>query len=376
MRPRLYRTPGLRSPHGRRPTGDGGAATLVGIDLGTEKTAFGALDARAADEAPRAEAKLDASVLGVPAGPGARRGAIARAAKETSAGAEALRRFQDLRVIRPWSAEPARRQEALGRCLESLARSQAWRRRGGTVDGVVAARPDLDEGGRRQLRAASHRVFDRVLLVEEPALLAAEIFLEHDCRSGIIADLGAASTRVYLFSGSAAAERRRIAAGEGGAGVERRLREALQGKHPDLWMSEKSLRALKERLGHVAPVKRRSLLELRLGGRTRTLDISAQVIEAFEVWADEVIGALSKAISLAPSDALDERLGNIFLVGGGAEVPGLARRLSAGLAARGIEKARIREVAEPRTMAARGALLWACLADRESWQVPVIRFGD
>jgi hypothetical protein len=276
-------------------------------------------------------------------------------------------------AVAPLSIRPPRRAVAILDFVEGLRReTQALRL--GRPWGVVACPSGADAEKMGELRHMGAELFERLLVVDEALLATVGILQDPVGRHAMVVDLGKTSVRASLVSGRAPGADERFEMAGGGDAVDARLKALLLERYPDLALTDLTIARLKESLGFVAPARRTAVVELVLGGSRRRLDITEIVGRACEGLVDDAVEAIRQAIARCPSDGVEAFLGSIFLMGGGAEMPGMPQRIQAELEAEGLEDAVVHSVANPRTISALGALKWALVTPDEAWEVPLFQY--
>ena len=187
-------------------------------------------------------------------------------------------------------------------------------------------------------------------------------------------DLGATSTRFYLASGISPVDEERVIISGGGDGVDSRLKRAILQKYPDLMLTDETICQVKEKMGFVTPLSRRCTIELMLRETKRQLDVTDPVHGACESLVVEILEGLQRVLARCPSDYMEKFLENIYLLGGGANLRGLAARVQKEMIHLGLDLACIHTVEEPHSMTSVGALKWALTVEDDRWEIPLFSF--
>ena len=87
-----------------------------------------------------------------------------------------------------------------------------------------------------------------------------------------------------------------------------------------------------------------------------------------------VLQAILEVLARSPAVLVDNLLQQIYLVGGGAAIPGMAQRIHAELKQKGFTRARIHATKDPAAVLATGALKYALLTPDDAWEVPLFAY--
>jgi len=225
-------------------------------------------------------------------------------------------------------------------------------------------------------RAIANELFDRILFADDTFLLAFGLAAQEVVPCCVVLDVGESSSRATLLYGEAPRPENRIEIPCGGDHVNAALRKGIEERFPELLLTPHTLDAVKRRLAFVSPVRKRATLELRFRGGRKEIDLTEIVAEACEKPVKPLVEGVRKAIRRCTSDEVELFLRNIFLVGGGGSMEGLARRLERDLRDDGFDQATVRRPSEPTHLVAKGAAHWASLQPERTWTVPLFSFGS
>lgn len=235
--------------------------------------------------------------------------------------------------------------------------------------GVIGCPSGAEPCQIQERRDVAGILFDRFLLIEEPLLVAMGILHVPMGRHVVVVDIGTGSTRASLVGGTAPTPQHLSIIPQGGNSVDEVLKRLLLQKYPSLLLSDRMIQDIKEKLGFVPPVERRAELKLVLGRHKKMVDISEIMSTACETVVPPVLKAIQGVLSRCPSDHIEEFLASILLVGGGAAIRGLPRRIQDELAREGMDSARVHFVQDPRSLIALGALKCALQAPDSAWKI-------
>jgi hypothetical protein len=277
------------------------------------------------------------------------------------------------RLIHPLEADEARLLEAYAEALQAIVdpgdegERQLW----AVMNSPQGAPPQH----LRRIRAIAHHVFDRIRFLD-PALLMATSFGSNEvARHSIWIDIGADGVRATPIHGGSPEPGEAAVIPGGGRAIDRRLGGSLLKRFPDLRLTEVTLTRIKERFAHVPPTSRPCRLRIAFRSSEQVVDIAPHVCGACEPIVGEVLQGLQKVLASCPSDAAEEMLANIIVVGGGARMQGIQARLRAEVSERFSHDANIRIPEDPTILVANGALRWAHFLREEDWEIPLFAFS-
>jgi len=287
-------------------------------------------------------------------------------------GDEAMRLRDRYRVVSPLDPRSPRGAQALHEFIAGL-RREMGAGRFGKPWGVLATSPDAEPRLAREIEALSGEILDRVILADEPLLVALGISEGAAPRPATVVDIGKTSIRASLVDGCAPGREARIVIPVGGDSVDAELRRLFSREFPDMVVTGPTLTRLKESLGFVRPARRVARVRLAMGTAARTFDASEVLLESCEAIVPPILHAIRDVLGRCEPGRLTEFASSIVLVGGGAAMPGIAERMQKELEGAGIREAAVHSVRDPRSIAALGALKWALSIPDGAWLDPVPR---
>jgi len=288
-------------------------------------------------------------------------------------GVSAERRRDRMEVFRPLLARKPLRSAALLDFGVAL-RREICKNRPGRPWGVVGCPVNAEEVRKREIRTVAGELFDRMLLVDEPLLIAGGILEDAASAKALVVDLGARGVRATLVDGPRIEEGHHVEVPQGGDSVDASIRNLILQKYPDLVLTDLTVMRMKESLGFVGPVRRTCQMKLVLGSGHRMIDVGDILKESCGILVNAALQAIREAVGRAPTGVADSYLQSIFLVGGGASVPGLAQRIQDALDREGPQGAVVHLVADPHKVLALGALKKAVMTPENAWEIPLFAY--
>ena len=353
------------------------AAWKAGIDLGASTTVYHEIITGRGGKSVASSSVLPTAIA-YPA-PGG--GGTPAAPEHFLVGQAALKNRDRLEVFSPMKAPPSERASLLFDYARAL-RAQIGSGRTGWPWGVVACPRGADAHERKLLQVAGSALFERLLLVDEPHLIAMEVLEDPFRQRALVVDIGERGIRASVVGGFATDLKGRQALHpsasipKGGAWVDERLRSLLLKRYPDLFLTDVTVAHMKEETAFTPPANRVAKVKVMLGGEQQTLDISEILREACEPMAQVVVEAIYRVLLETPRAFLTDVLGRIYLVGGGASMIGLPERVKLELARVGFDRVTIHRPEHPRSVLAQGALKLALLVPDDCWEMPLFSYAE
>lgn len=289
-------------------------------------------------------------------------------------GQKAIDRRDHMRLVYPFRENAQARTVALRDFAQHI-REQAHRRGRPLPWGVVNCLGSASAEEQDVRRVVANELFDRVLFVDDLFLLTVGLGSLDEAKHSVILEVGHSSIRGVLMHGATPTDEERVEVPFGGAHVDDTFRRQIAERYPELLLTGWTLSRLKEQLAFVAPVRRRCDLRIHYRGVEKVVDFTEIVQGASSSIVRPLLKAARAILARCPSDDIEVFQRNILLVGGGAQMPGLSRRLEAELRSDGFELARVRKPAHSMSPVSEGACRWAHLLRDEQWTIPLFSFA-
>jgi rod shape-determining protein MreB and related proteins len=342
------------------------SALLVGVDWGASKTclkaAFAGSDELIVDE-------CIPTVLGY-AKDGIMDGILPDNAT-TLFGREALTHRRHLHLTCPTLNSPAAADFArhLRSRLEVSPNAQ--------IRATIAVPATFDAVLRDNLRQTIAEHFQSVILLPQSYLAAIGYrdesrLLDSDyvdpVRNSLFIDIGASSTNLCLVQGYYPTADEQLTLNFGGQNLEELLRAAVLENYPDAELSPITLRHIKELHAFVGEPSTAIHVDIVIGGKPRTLDLTAEITGACNELIARLVDSVKTLLMNVETDASTDLLQNVILCGGGSRIKNIAAELERVLAAEGFATPRVHSVGEIfKQLTATGALKAARQAREHHW---------
>lgn len=291
----------------------------------------------------------------------------------------ALKHRQNLRMVRPMTGGVIEDQKAArlfaGHLFEVL--NQANHQEVRAVIGMPAS---SDLTARENVRLAFRGIFNKVLFVPEPFLAA--IGYRNDARisdanyhdpvlNSLYVDIGAGSTDVCLVQGHFPTVDDQLSVPFAGDAVDQIILDRIMAEYPDCGLTLSRIRDLKEKHSWVLAEDgvTPAVATVMVGGKTRKLDVTAQVGAGCNALLQKVFEMTRELITRAEPETVSELLQNVIVTGGGSLIKGFGVALQTKLLEEGFENPRVQVLGENyKDFVALGALKTARRARENQWQ--------
>jgi len=337
-------------------------ALLVGIDLGTSRSAIAAANG---------VRKMIESYVGWPKDAVA----VRHIKKNIVFGTEALEHRLSLRLFRPLekgvlkhTLEDDDQEEGVGnkQAARELIRHLVHLAQPGRdqkVYGVVGVPAQASLKSKQALIEAAHDSMDAVMLVSQPFAVAYGLGM---LDGSIVIDIGAGTTDICRMHGTMPAEEDQLSLTTAGDYIDRKFEEFLKERYPEAQFTITMLKRIKESgafvAGQVEPVK----TTFPCNGHPTEFDVTEPLKAACESILDDINDALHKLIASFDPEFQAKLRSNVILSGGGSQIVGLAARIRQQLEDLG--GGNVHTVEEPLYAGANGALQLAIDMPDSYWQ--------
>jgi len=341
-------------------------ALMVGIDLGTSRSAIAAVNG---------VRKVVESYVGWPKDAVALR----HLKKNIVFGTEALDNRLSLRLFRPLekgvlkhSLDDEEMNEATD---EMMGNKQAARElirylvhcakpeRDQKVYGVMGVPAQASIKSKQALIEAAKDSMEAVMLVSQPFAVAYGMGM---LDGSMIVDIGAGTIDICRMHGTVPDESDQISVQSAGDFVDHQFEQLVKKSHPEAQFTVNMLKKIKERHAFVAGEVERVKVMFPSNGTPTEFDVTDELKTASESILDTIADGLQKLISSFDPEFQDKLRNNIVLSGGGSQIIGLSARIEELLKPLG--RVNVLAIEEPLYAGANGALQLATDMPDEYWQ--------
>jgi len=188
------------------------------------------------------------------------------------------------------------------------------------VFGVIGSPSRATTTNKKVIMEAASSAFDAVLIVPEPFTVA---YGMNRLTETLVIDIGAGTTDLCPMCGRYPTDEDQVTVPMGGDMIDEKFKELLAEKYPDVQVSEKMTRDIKEKYGFVHDVNERAVVKLPVGGQREEVDVTEPLKEACRTIVPPIIDAIQQVISRFDPEFQQPLLNNIVLGGGGSQLNGL-----------------------------------------------------
>jgi rod shape-determining protein MreB len=233
----------------------------------------------------------------------------------------------------------------------------------------------------KNLREAIGHNFARFIIVPEPLLAAIGIRDESRLKDPtyvdpvkhcLIVDIGAGTTDLCFLQGYYPTPEEQIRIEKAGNDIDLELRRLIQNRYPDARLHNISVTRIKEQGSYVGSPKRSTNVDIWIGGKPRSLELTDLIGQACSIIIDDIIQAIIELAKRCNQELVDKILGNIILTGGGSLIENLPETIEQTLHNQEFISAKVIRANEYKKLVALGALKTAEAAREDQWQIPRI----
>ncbi|NGZ05826.1 MAG: hypothetical protein G8237_05660 [Magnetococcales bacterium] len=334
-------------------SGSGGRALLLGIDLGTARTAV---------VSNRSLRALIGSVVGYPKDIIGvkilnRTQVIGMEAIEKRSCLDLHYPLQD-GVLKEASDKDLEAAKELLRHLVTLADPKA----GDKVCGIIGVPARASVANKGQLLKIAGELMDIAMVVSEPFMVA---YGQNRLNNAIVVDVGAGTIDLCALRGTVPTPESQVSILKGGNYIDRLLESAIRDAYAGVQMDRYLAQAIKERHAFVGPAEQKIVVPMRLNGKPAELDVTEAVRLTCETIVVDIVENIKRMVLLFDPENQSEALANLILAGGGSRIRGLGAMIEAQL--RDYGPVRVTAVADPEFAGADGALRLAMELPPEYW---------
>lgn len=346
--------------------------TLVGFDLGTNKSCILAGPAGSNDIAL---SKIVPTVVGY-AKEGVVEGIITNNAQITF-GEEALRHMLHLNLVAPLEHGVIAHRDAARDFIRHI-RALVDPQQAAELRVVIGVPANATEEAREDIRQTVTGVFDRVLLIPEPFLAA--LGFRDDTRLGqpgyvdpvtnsLFIDIGGGTTDLCLVQGYFPTAEDQISFNFAGDAVDKMMADDIARMYPNAGLSRHKVREIKEAQSYVGPIRKPIDVKVIIGGKSRELELGEALGRAGNTLLDRIFEATKTLVARASTDSVETLLQNIVVTGGGSMIKGIDTVLQQRLIEEGYASPKVRLAGNDyKRYVALGALKAARAARENQWQ--------
>lgn len=212
------------------------------------------------------------------------------------------------------------------------------------------------------LLGIAREIMSSVMVVSEPFMVA---YSMNRLNNAMVVDIGGGTIDICGMKGMVPTVDDQVTFLKAGNYLDERLHSAISQRYPDAQITVNLARMIKEEHGFVGPVKEPVQASLRVEGRPAVFDVTEEVRGVCESIVPEIIEHMATIFRRYDPEDQPEVLQNIILAGGGSKIRGLDRLLEERLSEYG--QAKVICVENPDFAGCVGALKMAQDVAPEHW---------
>ncbi len=229
--------------------------------------------------------------------------------------------------------------------------------------GVVGVPSQATIKNKKAILEACKEVLDSVMIVSEPFAVAYGMEMLADV---MVIDIGAGTTDLARMHGTVPADEDQVSLKIAGDAIDQKLHDLIMEKYPTAQLTVNMCKKFKEQYGYVSDTKDAIVVKIPVDGKPTDHDITQLMRDACSIIVQPILDGIHKLVSTFNPEFQEKLRHNILLSGGGGQIRGLNKRIEDGLDTVG--GGTVTVVEEPLFSGATGALQLALDMPSEYWQ--------
>lgn len=294
----------------------------VGIDLGTSRTSV---------SASNGVRETIESFVGYPKDPVARK----LLKKDVLFGREARDKRLSLNLHRPLEhgvlkfnadgSEDTESRRAAMDLVKEIVR-QAKPRKDELVYAVIGVPAQAQINNKDAILQAARESVDSVMLCSEPFSVAYGLDMLEDV---LVIDIGAGTVDLCRMHGTMPEESDQITMNTAGDFVDEELGKEIAAAFPEAQFTKQMVKQIKERFSTVDVATEPVVVQLPVNGKPTDFDITEQMRTACQRIVPPIVDGLGKLVASFDPEFQEKLKGRVLLAGGGSQIKGLDRAITA-----------------------------------------------
>ncbi len=194
------------------------------------------------------------------------------------------------------------------------------RKKGDNIFAAIGVPAQASIKNKKAILEASKGIVDKLIVVSEPFAVAFSIDRLDGC---MIVDIGAGTSDICRMRGALPDADDQLTLPYAGNFLDEVLSKAILEKYPDVQLSAKIIREIKEKHGYVADHSDPVEVTLNSRGKPGTYDLSDVLHQSCLKLAEPICAAIQEMVGTFDPDFQERLRNNIILAGGGSRLKGL-----------------------------------------------------
>lgn len=233
---------------------------------------------------------------------------------------------------------------------------------GDKICGIIGVPARASVANKGQLLKIAADLMDIAMVVSEPFMVAYGL---NKLNNAIIIDVGAGTIDVCALRGTIPGPESQLSVLKGGNYIDRLLEAAIRDAYSGVQMDRYLAQSIKERYAFVGEAGQQVVLPLRIHGKPADVDVTEAIRVTCETILADIVENIKRMLLLFDPESQSEALANLILAGGGSRIRGLGSMIEAHLRDYGVVK--VSAVSDPEFAGAEGALKLATELPPEYW---------
>ncbi|MEO5378728.1 MAG: rod shape-determining protein [Magnetococcus sp. DMHC-6] len=230
------------------------------------------------------------------------------------------------------------------------------------ICGIVGVPARASITNKAQLLKITDEMMALSMVVSEPFMVAYGL---NRLSNAIVIDIGAGTTDICAMKGTVPASEDQVTLLKAGDYIDSFLTNAIAEAYPEVQITPAIAQKIKEQFGFVGASQTPAIVQLRVGGKPRTYDVTREVGAACASLVPDMLANLESLIASFDPEDQEEAVHNIILAGGGSRITGLQSVISQHLQEYG--EIKVARVEDPDYAGCAGALKLATELPAEYW---------
>ncbi len=233
---------------------------------------------------------------------------------------------------------------------------------GDKICGIIGVPARASVANKGQLLKIAADLMDIAMVVSEPFMVAYGL---GKLNNAIVIDIGAGTIDVCAMRGTVPGAESQVSVLKGGNYIDQLLETAIRDAYAGVQMDRYLARSIKERFAFVGEPAQRVVVPLRIHGKPADVDVTEALRVTCETILADIIENIKRMLLLFDPESQTEALANLVLAGGGSQIRGLAPMIEAHL--RDYGQVKVTLVDHPEVAGSEGALRLATELPPEYW---------
>ncbi len=238
------------------------------------------------------------------------------------------------------------------------------------VCGIIGVPARASIMNKELLLSISKEFMSKALVVSEPFMVAYSLGMLTNC---IVIDIGAGTVDICGMKGTVPVADDQVTLLKGGNFIDERLAASITRHYPGVQVTDSVACGIKEEFSFVGTAPKKAVVTLRFEGKPAEYDVTEDVGAVCESIVPDICEQLETLIAKFDPEDQESTLKNILLAGGGSQIHGLPGLIAEQLSEFG--EVKVTAVTDPDYRGCQGALKLATEIPTDMWSQIGVMFG-